>query len=262
MPITIVNNPNMPATITGAVYPNHSLAPAYRPILVFQKDTATSTGVFPDKDMTGSQIADAYHIHQIQFAGVITRICVTFLNKQKVDPHVAWVFYWPHATASSTFYRMDRRNVDQAMGTKADELLRDFLDACPGIAGDKANTAIIDQLNREAQAAAQLALLEAAKTQQAVPQSASAKDRALFSAPSSTLGAERSDSDVDAILKNSAVTISAADLSMVRRALKLNHPKSEWNRLIRSYYDSLFPVTAGSSSSSSPAASASSSLAK
>lgn len=240
MPVTFVNNNNMPDQVTGLLYPNHAQALAYQPISTFRQQSATSTGVFPDQSLAGSNIADAFHVHQIALAGVVTRVCVSFL---KGGTHVSWIFYWPDANTSSRFNRTVRGATDQVILTKADEVAGEFIDACATTPAIAANDAIAEHLNKAAQLSALLEQKEEEKKQQAVPVSSSARDQKLFSAPVSTANTPRKADEVEAILKRYPVKFGTGEEVMVRRALMLGYPKESWNKFIAKYYDGLFPAT-------------------
>jgi hypothetical protein len=251
MPITFVNQGDMPADVTGTLYPNHAQALAYRPITTFRSKSASSTGVFPDEPLSGSGIADTFHIHQIAFAGVVNKICVTFL---KGGAHASWIFYWPSLTASSTFNRTVRGRVDDTMKDEADKVAEEFIGTCATIPAITANELVVAFLNAQALAKRQNEELGAAKKLQAVPVSTSLRDQKLFNSAPVASDKKLSASEVDAVLKDYVVAFGLGEEAMVRRCLLNGTPRSEWNRFASKHYEGIFGIVnaLGSSSSTSP----------
>ena len=243
MPVTIQAAVNdIIPELSGAPYPNNVQALAYRPHTTFRGSSPSSTGVFPDVALAGTSVADAFHIHQIVRAGVIYKVCVTFMKK---GAHVSWAFYIPDTAANRTFNRVWRGKHDAAMDAAADAAMEEFAEHCPTMPAIAANEAVIASLNAEAAAkkkAEEEAAL-AAKSAFAPPVlSTSVKDRALFAAVTVPT-ARRTEEEVNKIISDYEKTskVDPKDLSMVKTALRDNKPKEEWNKFIRVYYDGMFP---------------------
>lgn len=243
MTITIVSKTGDFSDPAGALYPNHSSALAFRPTTTFRSKSSTSSGVFPNETFTGSDIANQFHIHRIDFAGVISRVCVTFL---KDGDHVAYAFYLPDPATSSTFHRYLRKSFDDTMRTTANSVFEEFIESCPTMPAIEANAAVVAFINQKALLAAQEAAASAAAASaafSAITISSSSRDQSLFGQVAKT-GKPRTDSEVDAIcaayLKAGGAGFDR-DLSMVKTALRDRKPRESWNKFIEKYYDGLEP---------------------
>lgn len=243
MPVTLQNGTSdVIPELSGAPYPNSALALAYKPSTRFRGGAPSSTGVFPDISLSGSTIADAFHIHQISRAGVVYKVSVTFLKEGK---HVSWAFFVPDAAANKTFNRFWRGKRDDTMADAANGAMEDFAEGCPTMPAITANELVIEALNTEAaqKKKSEEAAALAAKSAFA-PQvlSASAKDRTLFAAVTIPV-ARRTEEEVNKIISDYEKTskIDAKDLSMVKTALRDNKPREAWNKFIQVYYNGMFP---------------------